>query len=251
MSLRDKNKGSLVVTAGAKEASLSGSLRRATSSVAMPTNRGTQAIQKAAVRNSISKGGNLCFLIDATASRSSSWMEAQSIQKEMFQSISGVGQMQLRLMHFGGDRLTTHNWETDTSKITNIMSEVSCSGGCTQHVEGLNALLEGNGDVTTNGVILIGDSFEENFDDLKQTAQALKEKNIKAFTFLDGDDCTAEKAFKMLSEVTGGVFAKFGPEMPLNDLCQGVALLTVGGESALTRLTNADAKRLLLTASPS
>jgi len=81
----------------------------------------------------------------------------------------------------------------------------------------------------------------------ERIAAQLKDKGIKVFSFIKGDDWTAQSIFQRIAEITGGRFAKFGDALPLADLCEGVALLTSGGKKALRRLKNEKA-RLLLSA---
>ena len=52
--------------------------------------------------------------------------------------------------------------------------------------------------------------------------------------------------FRNFAEVTDGKFARFGDDLPLADLCQGVALLASGGKKALRQLGNKKVQRLLL-----
>ena len=53
--------------------------------------------------------------------------------------------------------------------------------------------------------------------------------------------------FRRLAEETGGKFARFGEDLPLGALCEGVALLTAGGDQAVKRLGNKKVRQLLLT----
>jgi hypothetical protein len=250
MSLRGRmNKGSLVQTE-TPTADAKGSLRRASSGgVAKPTGRGLAAVEKVSKRANVSGRGNIGFLIDATASRSSTWEEAQSIQSKMFESVTGMGSMGMRLVHFGGNQLSANDWTKDTKEMASKMADVSCRGGQTQIIDGFNAFLSDADSEKANSIILIGDSYEESEYDIEETANRLKDKGIKVFAFHEGDDHwgEAENAFKKFAEITGGTFAKFGADMPLQDLCEGVALLTVGGQSALNRLKNAGARQLLLS----
>lgn len=244
MSLREKNKGSLVVVPGAP-------LRGTYSGVARPSGTAVDALKRVATRDpSFAKMGSIGFVIDATASRSRSWEEAQEIQARMFDSVSRLGKMCLRLVHYGGNELTANDWQADPKKVAEHMANVGCEGGNTQILESLSVFLNDAQGLYPRSVILVGDCFEEDMDDLPPLAAELNGRNIKVFSFLDGNDETAEGAFKFLAEKTGGAFAKFGSNMPLQDLCEGVALMSVGGVSALDRLKNTAAKTLLLSAKP-
>lgn len=248
MSLKEKtNLRAALVQVQTATPSVGGSLRRAAASIAKPTGRAMDILREASVRNvTATARGNVGFIIDATGSRDNDWEIAQPIQARMFEKTASIGQLKLRLIHYGGNSLSAHNWEKDSRVLAAQMAEVRCSSGGTQIVEGLGVYLE---DVGTqdkaNSIILVGDSFEENIDELKIHGERLATAGIKVFSFLEGKDEGAEKAFQMLADMTGGAFSPFGPDMPLEDLCEGVALVSVGGAGALWRLQNANARKAL------
>ena len=95
-----------------------------------------------------------------------------------------------------------------------------------------------------DAIILVGDSCEEEMD--VAVATELKRRGIRMFCFLEGRYGYAVEIFGWLAYQTGGKFAHFGDELPLADLCEGVALLAAGGEKALARSKNEEVKRLLL-----
>lgn len=251
MSLRDKLKTGLVTTgtvAATPSGSLSGALRRADSiAVAKPTGRGLEAVKKADARlPGMASSGYVGVLIDATASRDPTWTQTQEIQASMFEKVTSYGAMTLRLVHFGGNEITDLGWKKDSRAVASHMAEVSCVTGNTQILASLRLFLDG--EKTAKSIILIGDAFEENMDSIPELAAALRAQGTKIYAFHEGYDDRAKQAFRALAEQTGGAFAKFGPDMPLQDLCEGVALVSIGGASALERLENAKVKTLLLTA---
>ena len=185
------------------------------------------------------------FLIDATASRAQTWVHAQKIQAEMFASVSGIGAMELRLVHFGGGAVIDHGWMNSPKEITTAMNKVECVTGLTQYLPALRALLN-EGEVP-DAIIVIGDMCEEPKEELYELARALAGAGVKVFTFLEGADPIAAGTFHSLSHITGGKSTSFGRQLPLGDLCEGVALLTAGGTKALKRLENKRVQRLLLT----
>ena len=126
------------------------------------------------------------------------------------------------------------------------MAAVRCRAGLTQIIPGLEAFIDDAPENRAGAIILIGDSFEEDSAVAAITATLLRNRDIKVFSFVEGDDWTAHSVFRNLAAITGGKFAKFGDDLPLSDLCEGVALMTSGGEKALTQLKN-DKVRLLLT----
>jgi hypothetical protein len=205
-----------------------------------------RAVDRYKERAALKRGVRIGFLVDATASRENTWEQAQTIQAKMFRSASGLRALKLRLVYFGGNRLTKLNWNDNARNIAAHMAEVRCHSGLTQIIPGLQAFIDEKPENRADAIILIGDCFEEDAATAAKTAALLKAKGIKVFSFIEGEDWTAHSVFKTLATVTGGKFAKFGNELPLDDLCEGVALMTSGGEKALTRLKN-DKVRLLLT----
>ncbi len=197
-------------------------------------------------RAAIARGTRIGFLIDATASRENTWAQAQMIQANMFRSASGLKSLKLRLVYFGGNQLTKLEWSDNARLIAARMTKVRCDAGLTQITKGLEAFIDEKPEYRAGAIILIGDSFEEDVIKAERIAAILRNKNIKVFSFIEGEDQTAHCVFKNLAIVTGGKFAKFGNELPLGDLCEGVALLTSGGKKALAQLKNEKVRRLLL-----
>ena len=185
------------------------------------------------------------FLIDATSSRSYTWAQAQDIQAQMFTAVASQCPMALRLVHFGGNRVTDHGWMDDADTVAAAMSEVSCIAGSTRIAKGLRTFLEGHH--KPGAIILVGDSVEEKANDLIIAAQALRREEIKIFSFLEGDCRHTGVAFTSLADITGGKFARFGDDLPLRDLCEGVALMTAGGSDAAAMIENREVRRLLLS----
>lgn len=250
MSLRDNNK--LVPVSGPEKIpqGLSHTLRNVAGPVAKPVGRAIQALEKAALKAAPGGGsGKVGFIIDATASRSSNWNELQEIQAAMFAGVAGQGAITMRLVHFGGDRITDRGWMRNSGEVAAAMKDVSCVSGSTMIIPSLEMFLDNTPSALSPSIIIVGDSFEENEDEAARVAGKLAARKIKVFTFLDGDDECAGKIFRMLAEKTGGVFAPFGKDMPLDQLCKGVAMMSVG-DTDLQSLQNAAVKRLLLTARP-
>jgi hypothetical protein len=186
------------------------------------------------------------FIVDATGSRHATWEQAQTIQATMFRSTAKLSALSLRLVHFGGNLLTDHGWMSDPRAVAAQMAGVHCWTGTTQIVPALRAFTDENPESRANALILIGDCFEESQEDALSATCALKSAGIRVFSFLEGKDWTAETVFRRLAEETGGKFARFGEDLPLGALCEGVALLTAGGNEAVKRLGNKKV-RLLLT----
>jgi hypothetical protein len=190
---------------------------------------------------------SLGFLIDATGSRAATWEKAQTIQARMFRTVADIGRLSVQLVYFGGLSVKDCGPADDPRKLAVAMARVRCASGLTQFVPGLLAFVDNPYADKVSAIILIGDAFEEDPREIERIAGSLKRLGIRIYSFLEGDDTTAEDVFREIAEITGGRFAKFGDDLPLGDLCEGVALLASGGERALQRLPNERVRQLLLT----
>lgn len=240
MTLR-KNNCNLPLLSPEQRAS-NGTLRPGGSTVATPGKAGYAALRSVALVSGYSKpgGGTVGYIIDATASRSATWKLAQETQARMFETINGL---HLKLVHFGGNRITAHEWKADKDKVAGIMRKVSCEGGQTQIIEGLEVFLKEDSR-KPDSIIVVGDSFEESSEELVAVAHKLADRSIKVFPFQE-DACTrTEENFRKLASITGGVYAKFDANMPLQDLCEGVAFMASGGFQALQKLRNKEVLEL-------
>ena len=206
----------------------------------------TRTLERAKAKRLASKPVRIGFVIDATGSREHSWEQAQRIQSDMFKSITGLRSLRLRVLHFGGATLTDIGWQSNPRDVAKKMAAVRCSAGLTQTLPALSEFLEEAQADRAKAIILVGDSFEEDCREAQELGHLLKSAGIKLFCFLEGDDWIAETEFRDLAATTGGAFAQFGDDLPLADLCEGVALLCAGGKTALYRLNHTKAKQLLL-----
>ncbi|MCB9959692.1 MAG: VWA domain-containing protein [Rhodospirillaceae bacterium] len=193
------------------------------------------------------QGIRIGFIVDATASRSKTWEQAQTIQARMFRATAAGSVMALRLVHFGGGHVTDHGWSKDARAIAANMAKTGCVSGLTCHLRALTLFADDPPADMPTALIVTGDCFEEDLAGIERVGKALAAKKVRVFTFLEGNDWTAETAFKRLAELTGGRFARFGKELPLGDLCEGVALITRGRKRDLMMISNRQVKLLLLT----
>jgi hypothetical protein len=244
MSLRDK----ALTVIGTDTAKKGGSLRVVTPvAIAKPDGRAVAALNTAASVGE-SRKGRIGFLLDATGSRSEAWLEAQTIQRRMFDKIAGIGKMALRLVYFGGNNPPSdQGWMNDSSVVARRMADVTCIGGQTQIISGLNAYVRDNAADRAQSVLMIGDSFEESEKEALIVAKHLKQQGTKVFTCQEGRDPTAAHVFKQIAEITGGRYFPLGGALPLDEICENVAIMTIGGQNALKRLgTGRSAQQLLL-----
>ncbi len=183
-------------------------------------------------------------VIDATGSRAAVWEEAQRVQARMFRRLGGGSRLSLRLVHFGGGEITDHGWADSARRVARNMAAVRCRAGLTQVIPALMQFTAAPDAETARAIILIGDSFEEESRSAERAGAALKAAGIKVFSFLEGEDMAAGDAFARLAAMTGGRFARFGDELPLAALCEGVALLSAGRSDELKCIRNKAVRRL-------
>jgi hypothetical protein len=212
------------------------------------------AVQNALAKReeTVAKNGNkgICFVIDATASRQACWIEAQKIQARMFDALKSYKDISVGVISYGGMKVSHLGWFQDAEKAKGKMANVVCVGGQTQIAESLKGAAAGEKDRPPSSVILVGDAFEEDFEDLKKVASLLKLRGIKVYAFLDGSDPAAAEAFRMVASMTGGVFKNFGDnvDLGLGDLAVAAAVYDTGGRAALQELAaagNKGAKEML------
>ncbi|MBU0800486.1 MAG: VWA domain-containing protein, partial [Alphaproteobacteria bacterium] len=111
----------------AKKGDLAQSLRR---SVAPAQGTGlAKPDARTALPTDYKGGGAIGYIIDATGSRQSTWAQAQTIQRTMFDNVKSMGAMQLRLIHFGGGELKDLGWKQDPAAVASAMSAVECESG--------------------------------------------------------------------------------------------------------------------------
>lgn len=249
MSLRDRIKnGALVTTAQKPETGSVPRLRTAIAgaAVAKPTGRAIAALDKISSPATVRSPRNWGIIADATSSRKNTWeTEAQPAMRKLFNTLAARGNhSEMRLVYFRGDEEPADSgWRGSPDKIAAIMSEVSCYAGLTQFIKSFRPFLE---DGKASAIAMVGDCFEESEEEMLSLAREMADRKIKVFAFLEGDNPTAEEIYRKIAEITGGSFAAFGGDMPLEDLFEGAALLESGGESALARLRNQNAARQLL-----
>ncbi|MFD2855751.1 hypothetical protein ACFSZS_14610 [Seohaeicola zhoushanensis] len=184
------------------------------------------------------------MIIDATGSREHSWEQAQTAQLRMFKDLAGLKALQLRLLEFGGGKLSDYGWQSDALQVAKKMAAVRCRQGLTQFIPALEAFAKD--ETKADALILIGDAFEECSTAVLMPSWNLRDRGTRVFCFHEGDDPVARSAFNAIAETTGGRSIKLGDQLPLADLCSGAALLAAGGKDALKRLPNAKARQLLL-----
>lgn len=185
--------------------------------------------------------GYLGYIIDATASRSNTWNLAKKIQGEMFEGISKVGNLSARVVAFRGGNsrdaeIIDHGWHTESKPIIDEMERVECRAGYTQIFNAIQKIIEDDKDHLPTNIVMIGDMCEEVEEIITHAIRNLQAHDIKVFAFHEGDDRNGENVYRNFAKHTGGAFAKFGPQMPLEDLCEAVGVYTVGDTNDFEQL---------------
>ena len=192
--------------------------------------------------------GRLIFALDATMSRQPTWDLACDLQAEMFEAAARSGGLDVKLSYFRGRaEARSSRWVGDARGLTGLMTGIACHGGLTQ----IGRILDHAGDEAAKGPVAalayVGDAMEENIDQLCHKAGKLAIHNTRAFMFLEGNDPTAERAYREIARLTGGAFLRFDPAAPseLRALLGAVGAYAAGGRVALEASGSRAARQLL------
>ena len=87
-------------------------------------------------------------------------------------------------------------------------------------------------------IVFVGDAMEESVDALCATAGELGLLKVPCFMFQEGNDPTAEAAFREIARLTGCAWCRFdmGSAAQLRELLRAAAAYAAGGRDALMRL---------------
>lgn len=188
-----------------------------------------------AVRSSTGRG-RLLFAMDATASREPSWDRACHIQGEMFKATDGLGGLEVQLIYFRGfGECKATRWMDSSDTLVRAMTSVRCLGGRTQIGRVLKHTIAETKKRKVDALVFIGDSMEEEVDELCTSAGELGVLGVPVFVFQEGDDPAASLAFRQFATLTGGAHCRFDSSSAsqLKDLLAAVAVFAAGGRKAL------------------
>jgi orotidine-5'-phosphate decarboxylase len=180
--------------------------------------------------------GRLIFAMDATMSRQPSWDLALELQADMFRAVKAVGGLDVQLVYFRGfNECQASRWVGDPDALARLMRQVGCQGGHTQIRKVLSHAREETGKAKVNALIYVGDSMEEDIDQLSQLAGELGLVGVPVFLFQEGDDPRAMRAFREIARLTRGAHCRFdaGSSRQLRELLTAVAVYATGGRKAL------------------
>jgi hypothetical protein len=196
--------------------------------------------------------GRLVFAMDATMSRQPTWDMSLSLQGDMFKAIKSSGGLDVQLVYFRGlDECQSSKWVSDPEALARLMSSVKCHGGYTQIRKVLAHAIRTAGIRPVNALVYVGDSMEEEVDELCARAGELGLLGVPVFLFQEGHDARAARAFKEIARLTRGATLRFdtGSADHLRQLLTAVATYAAGGQKALRQLSRSSrgdsARRLL------
>jgi hypothetical protein len=180
--------------------------------------------------------GRLLFGMDATMSRQPTWDRALQIQAEMFHETARIGGLDVQLVYFRGfGECQSSKWVSNPKALAELMTKVHCRGGYTQIGRVLLHIKRESAKQKINAVVYVGDAFEESIDQVCQSAGEIGLLGVPLFTFLEGRDGVAERAFREIARLTHGAFCRFdeGSAQQLRELLSAVAVYAAGGRKAL------------------
>ena len=184
--------------------------------------------------------GRLIFAMDATMSRAPTWDMALKLQGDMFKAVREVGGLDVQLVYFRGmGECRASKWVSDPDALARLMTEVSCHGGLTQIGKVLAHALGESKKHKVNALVYVGDCMEEQVDRLCARAGELALLGVPAFLFQEGDDASAQRAFREIARLTKGAYCRFdrGSARQLRELLTAVAVYAAGGRKALQVLS--------------
>jgi hypothetical protein len=180
--------------------------------------------------------GRLIFAMDATMSRQPTWDLALELQADMFEAVKQVGGLDVQLVYFRGfNECQASKWVSDPAALATLMRKVHCEGGLTQMRKVLAHARRESEAHKVNALIYVGDSMEEDIDQLSRLGGELGLIGVPVFLFQEGHDAKAERAFKEVARLSRGAHCRFdaGSARQLRELLKAVAIYAAGGRKAL------------------
>lgn len=184
--------------------------------------------------------GRLMFAMDATASREPSWDRACRIQGEMFSATAALGGLDIQLCYYRGyGEFEASPWLSSADALLQRMTSVTCRGGYTQIEKVLRQAIEQHRQKKIQALVFVGDCMEEDVDRLCHLAGQLGLLGVPVFTFHEGSNSVARRAFKEIARLTRGAYCAFDASSAgqLRDLLSAVAVYAAGGQKALQDFT--------------
>ena len=194
------------------------------------------------------RSGRLIFSLDATMSRQPTWDRAMTHQASMFDAVGRTGDLAVQLVYFRGlDECRASKWVINARALRDLMLGIACLAGQTQIAKVLKHAIKEASKEQVSALVYIGDSIEENFEELYQKAGELGVRGVRGFFFQDGHDPLAKRGFREMARLCSGAYFQLGPDSAreLSELLSAVALYARGGMKALSQSQNKKARLLL------
>jgi hypothetical protein len=166
----------------------------------------------------------------------------------MFGEARAIGGLDVQLIYFRGeDECKASQWVSDPSRLTALMEKIMCRTGETQIGRVLSHARTETQKARVTAMVYVGDSHEEDIDELYTKAKQLGSCGLPVFMFQEGDKCGIEKVFRAIARLSHGAYCRFdaGAVNELRDLLRAVAAFAAGGMKALSNQRNAGAVKLL------
>lgn len=192
--------------------------------------------------------GRLIFALDATMSRQPTWDAACALQAELFRAADEAGGIRVQLAYFRGQgEARASRWVDEPEALRRMMVRIACHGGLTQIGRILDHVATEAAKHPVAALAYVGDAMEENVDHLCDRAGRLALRGVRAFMFLEGSDPAAERAYREIARLTGGVMLPFDRSSAdeLRALLAAVGTYAAGGRRALEASGSRAARRLL------
>ncbi|NTU49794.1 MAG: VWA domain-containing protein [Desulfobulbaceae bacterium] len=191
-----------------------------------------------------SSNGRLLYVVDATASRETFWEHTQNMMNDLFSAVGEAsGVLSVQLCWFLGQKTLHSKWHKDPESLKKIMRQVSCDGGMTQMAKAFGYAADESQKEKIDVVIYVGDSCEENEEDVVRRAASLSKTGSKLFLLDDKDHSTCRHAntlriFVSTCETAGGIYTAFDKKAisDLREFFKVSAVYATGGKKAVQAL---------------
>ncbi|MEZ5930811.1 MAG: VWA domain-containing protein [Alphaproteobacteria bacterium] len=196
--------------------------------------------------------GRLVFAMDATASREPTWDQACQVQGQMFLETAALGGLDVQLVYYRGfNECKASRWVDNPSDLVRLMTGVFCLAGKTRIRRVLQHAIKETERKRVTALVFVGDAFEEDLDEVGETAGKLGMLGVRAFLFQEGHKPEAERAFRHIAKLTKGAHCRFDAGSPdqLRELLGAVAAYAAGGRRALADLSQRSSPAVKLIAS--
>jgi len=183
----------------------------------------------------------IILAITAEADDKFIWSELENLQAQMFT----IGPVSIKLAYFGAEGpqqnvrpyVATH-WVDNPDDLRDLIerARAQCVCGCYVPVgDILNHALQ---EESIQAIVIIGDRFHGEPKTVAAKATQLAAAGTRLFVFQQGASASAERAFRRLTEASGGAFFQFNPHVErvaqrLPRIVEAITHFALGGLPAL------------------